>query len=81
MSLACGQTPAEKCDATAGGKLSIGVEATQPPANGYTTFQVLVNYSSNLTFQDQPGLAEAKPAWGSMSVYRCIPVRTRVAAT
>jgi len=61
MSLACGQTPATKCDAAVGSKISIGVEATTPPTNGYTTFQVLLNYSSNLTFQDTPGLGEAKP--------------------
>src|SRR3970040_1321503 len=61
MSLACGQTPATKCFATVGTKFSIGVEATTPPTNGYTTFQVLLNYSSSLTLQNKPGLAEAKP--------------------
>jgi len=59
MSLACGLTPADKCDVTAGAKFSIGIEATQPPANGYTTFQAMINYTSNITFQDAPD--EAKP--------------------
>lgn len=60
MSLACGLTVAEKCEASVGSKISIGVEATSPPANGYTTFQVALNFS-NLTLQDQPGIGEAKP--------------------
>jgi hypothetical protein len=59
MSLACGLTPAEKCDVAAGSKFSIGIEATEPPAGGYTTFQAMINYTSDITFQD--ALDEAKP--------------------
>jgi hypothetical protein len=47
-----------KCTAAEGG-FSIYVVASQPPAGGYTAFQVLLQFPSTLLLKQQTGLAES----------------------
>ncbi len=49
-----------KCTILAGSAFSVDVLASQPPPLGYTAFQIVLQYSANLTLQQQPALAASR---------------------
>ncbi len=53
-----------KCDIPVGAAFSVDVVASTPPTGGYEAYQAVVQYSPNLTLQQQDGLTEnrAPPA-------------------
>ena len=57
--LVCAKGPIHrKCDVLAGVGFSIDVVADAPPAAGYTAYQIALQFSSNITLQQQPGVSE-----------------------
>ena len=47
-----------KCTLQAGTPFSIDIVASTPPVGGYTAYQIALQFSPNITLQQQPGVSE-----------------------
>jgi hypothetical protein len=69
--LVCDTGPIDRyCGIAANLPFSIDVLAQEPPPTGYTGYQIVLQFSPNITLQQQPGLGENRwpdcdPAFGS----------------